>query len=102
MKTLGATEVEIKSIFFKLGAIIGLAGIVLGTFLGLIGMWVLTTFPIIQLSEDVYGFSKLPMDLTLLDFVLIIIGAITIVLFSSRYPAKKASSTNPLHVLRNE
>jgi putative ABC transport system permease protein len=102
MKTLGATSNEIKSIFFKLGAIIGLGGIVAGTFLGLIGMWVLTTFDIISLSEDVYGFSKLPIDLTLVDFVLIIIGAIIIVLASSIYPAKKASSTDPLNVLRNE
>ena len=102
MKTLGATRKEIQHIFFKLGAIIGLSGIVAGTILGLIGKWVLTTFPIIQLSEEVYGFSKLPIDLTLSDFILIILGAITIVLFSSLYPAKKASSTNPLNVLRNE
>lgn len=102
MKTLGATGAEIKSIFFKLGAIIGLGGIVAGTFLGLLGMWVLTTFDIISLSKDVYGFTKLPIDLTLLDFVLIIMGAIFIVLLSSIYPAKKASSTDPLNVLRNE
>lgn len=102
MKTLGASSAEIKSIFFKLGSIIGLGGIVAGTFLGLLGMWVLTTFDIISLSEDVYGFSKLPIDLTMLDFVLIIIGAIVIVLASSIYPAKKASSTDPLNVLRNE
>ena len=102
MKTLGATSIEIKSIFFRLGAIIGLGGIVAGTILGLIGMWVLTTFNIIHLSEDVYGFSKLPIDLTMIDFVLIIIGAIIIVLLSSIYPAKKASSTDPLNVLRNE
>ncbi len=102
MKTLGATSSEIKSIFFKLGAIIGLGGIVAGTIMGLIGMWVLRTFDIISLSEDVYGFSKLPIDLTMLDFVLIIIGAIVIVLASSLYPAKKASATDPLNVLRNE
>jgi putative ABC transport system permease protein len=102
MKTLGATSSEIKSIFFKLGTIIGVSGIMAGTFLGLIGMWVLTTFPIISLSEDVYGFSKLPIDLTLLDFVLIILGAFFIVILSSLYPAKKASSTDPLTVLRNE
>ena len=102
MKTLGATSKEIQRIFFKLGAIIGLGGIIAGTILGLIGKWVLTTFPIIQLSEEVYGFSKLPIDLTLSDFIFIILGAIVIVLFSSLYPAYKASSTNPLNVLRNE
>jgi putative ABC transport system permease protein len=102
MKTLGATSAEIKSIFFKLGTIIGVSGIIAGTLLGLIGMWILTTFPIISLSEDVYGFSKLPIDLTLLDFVLIILGAFFIVIVSSLYPAKKASSTDPLTVLRNE
>jgi len=102
MKTLGATAKEVQSIFFRLGAIIGLSGIVAGTLLGLLGKWVLTTFDIITLSADVYGFSKLPIDLTMLDFVLIIIGAIIIVLLSSIYPAYKASSTNPLTVLRNE
>ena len=102
MKTLGATSSEIRSIFFKLGAIIGLGGILAGTILGLLGKWILTTFDIISLSKDVYGFSKLPIDLTILDSVLIILGAIVIVFLSSIYPAKKASSTDPLNVLRNE
>lgn len=102
MKTLGATSSEIKSIFFKLGAIIGISGIIAGTILGFIGMWVLTTFPIISLSKDVYGFSKLPINLTPIDFISIIVGAIVIVLISVLYPAKKASSTDPLTVLRNE
>ena len=102
MKTLGATRKEIQRIFFKLGAIIGFGGILAGTILGLIGKWVLTTFPIIQLSEEVYGFSKLPIDLTMSDFIFIILGAIFIVLISSLYPAYKASSSNPLNILRNE
>ena len=102
MKTLGATSAEIKSIFFRLGTIIGISGIVVGTTLGFIGMWILTTFPIISLPKEVYGFSKLPIDLTTTDFFSIIIGAFIIVLASSIYPAKKASSTDPLTVLRNE
>jgi putative ABC transport system permease protein len=102
MKTLGATNTEIKSIFLKLGAIIGVGGIVGGTILGFFSIWILTTFDIITLSADVYGFSKLPIDLTVTDFFSIIIGAIIIVLASSRYPAKKAASTDPLIVLRNE
>ena len=102
MRTLGATHAEIKSIFLKLGAIIGVGGIIGGTILGFFSIWVLTTFDIITLSEEVYGFSKLPIDLTTTDFFSIIIGAVIIVLASSRYPAKKAASTDPLIVLRNE
>ena len=102
MRTLGATSQEIKSIFFRLGAIIGTAGILAGVALGFLGMWILTTFPIITLSEEVYGFSKLPIDLTTTDFISILIGASIIILLSARYPAKKAASTDPLKVLRNE
>lgn len=102
MRTLGATKREIKSIFFKLGLIIGSAGILAGTMLGGLGIWILTTFDIISMPADVYGTSKLPVDLTLNDFSLIILGTSIIILLSSLYPAKKASQTDPLTVLRNE
>jgi len=102
LRTLGATKEEIGSIFFKLGVIIGISGILAGVILGFSGIWVLTTFDIISLSKEVYGFSKLPVDLKVIDFISIIVGTFIIVLLSSLYPAKKASSTNPLTVLRNE
>ncbi|MGB5507174.1 MAG: ABC transporter permease [Sulfurovum sp.] len=102
MRTLGATKMEIKSIFFRLGLIIGSAGIVAGTMLGGLGIWILTTFDIISMPADVYGTSKLPVDLTLNDFGLIILGTSIIILLSALYPAKKASQTDPLTVLRNE
>jgi len=102
MRTLGATKSEIKSIFFRLGLIIGTAGIVAGTILGSIGIWILKTFDLISMPEDVYGTTKLPVDLAASDFAFILIGTAIIVLLSSLYPAKKASQTDPLAVLRNE
>ena len=102
MRTLGATKEEIRSIFFKLGLIIGTAGIIAGTALGAFGIWLLSTFDIITMPADVYGTSKLPVDLTMNDFGLIILGTSVIILLSSLYPAKKASQTDPLTVLRNE
>jgi len=62
----------------------------------------LKTFDIISVPEDVYGTSRLPVDLTLSDFGLIILGTAVIILLSARYPAKKAAQTDPLKVLRNE
>jgi len=102
MKTLGASQKEIKAIFFRLGLIIGVLGMIFGTLLGLFGMWLLTTYNIISLPADVYGTSKLPIDLPLTDYIKIIAGTFIIVLLASIYPAIKASKTDPLKVLRNE
>jgi len=100
--SLGATTTEIKKVFLYLGVIIGITGIAAGVFLGLSGIWVLGTFDIISLPKDVYPTSTLPLDLSLLDFSLIIVGAFFIVIGSSYYPAKKASEVDILTVLRNE
>ena len=82
--------------------IIGTAGIIAGALLGGLGIWILTTFDIIAMPEDVYGTSRLPVDLALSDFGFILLGTAVIILLSSLYPAKKASQTDPLTVLRNE
>ena len=100
--SLGATKKEIKAVFLKLGIVIGVAGIVSGAILGLFGIWVLGTFDIVHLPKDVYPTTTLPLDLSVLDFFLIIAGAFVIVILSSFYPAKKASEVDVLTVLRNE
>ena len=100
--SLGATKEEIKKAFFLLGSVIGGAGIIFGTFLGLFGIFLLGRFDIITLPEDVYGTSKLPLDLSTTDLVSILVGAIIIVLASSFYPSKKATQIDVLLTLRNE
>ncbi len=100
--SLGATKKEIKNAFFTLGSVIGGAGILFGTFLGLAGIYILGRFDIVTLPADVYGTSKLPLDLTGGDFLSIVIGAVIIVLLSSFYPAKKATDIDVLSTLRNE
>jgi len=100
--SLGTTTGEIKKVFLYLGIIIGIGGIFAGMFFGLSGIWILSTFDIISLPKDVYPTSTLPLDLSLVDFTLIVVGAFAIVVGSSYYPAKKASEVDILTVLRNE
>jgi putative ABC transport system permease protein len=100
--SLGASKKEIKKTFFTLGITIGGSGIFFGTLLGLLGLFILGHFDIITLPADVYGTSKLPLDLSWIDFASIITGAIGIVLFSSYYPAKKATEVDILQTLRHE
>lgn len=100
--SLGATTSEIKKVFLYLGIVIGITGILAGVVLGLSGIWLLSTFDIVSLPQDVYPTTRLPLDLTLHDFIFIVTGAFGIVLASSYYPAKKASEVDILTVLRNE
>ncbi len=100
--SLGASKKEVKRTFFALGATIGGGGIIFGLILGLFGVWLLGSFDIVNLPADVYGSSKLPMELSLGDLAMILIGAVLIVALSSWYPAKKATQIDVLQTLRNE
>jgi len=100
--SLGASASEIRRVFLYLGIVIGIGGIVTGALLGLSGLWILSTFDLITLPEDVYPTSKLALDLSMVDFFSIMGGAFVIVILSAWYPAKKASEVDVLTVLRNE
>ena len=100
--SLGASQQEIKHIFLRLGIVIGFAGIIVGIAFGFGGIYLLGNFDIISLPADVYGTSKLPLDLDIIDFISIVIGSMVIVFLSSYYPAKKATNIDLLDVLRNE
>lgn len=100
--SLGATTKEVKKVFLYLGVVIGVSGIIAGIIVGMSAIWVLGTFEIISLPKDVYPTSTLPLDLSVQDFIMIVVGAFAIVIASSYYPAKKASEVDVLTVLRNE
>ena len=102
MLSMGASSEEIKSIFLRLGIVIGIGGIILGIALGFISIYILQNFDIITLPADVYATSKLPLDLEIVDFISILVGSVVIVLLSSYYPASKATKIDVLDVLRNE
>ncbi|MGP1560795.1 MAG: ABC transporter permease [Helicobacteraceae bacterium] len=100
--SLGGTARQVKAIFFIIGTAIGVLGIVFGSLLGALGVWILGNYEIVSLPIDVYGTSKIPMDLSIGDFLSIVLGALFVVLVSSYYPAKKAAQVDVLSVLRNE
>ena len=100
--SLGVSKKEIKNTFFYLGLVIGGGGMLFGIVLGCVVLYVLGSFDLISLPADVYGTARLPLDLSTIDFVLIVFGTSLIVTLSSYYPAYKATQINVLDTLRNE
>ena len=100
--SLGASKKEVKNAFFYLGLIIGGGGMIFGVILGLLSIYLLGSFDLIDLPADVYGTSKLPLELSLIDFGMITFGSALIVVLSSFYPAYKATKIDVLDTLRNE
>ena len=100
LKAMGATNQSIKKIFVYKGMLIGLAGTFLGTGLGLCLCTLLKRYKFIELPNDIYYFSTLPVQLEFVD--LFTIGTVTIVicLLATLYPASYASKMNPVDGIR--
>jgi lipoprotein-releasing system permease protein len=102
LKSMGATRRSIMKIFMIEGLVIGLVG----TLLGLLGGYglctLLATYQFIELPQDVYYISTLPVKIDPLDVTLIALAAIVISLVATVYPAWQASRLEPAEAIRYE
>lgn len=102
MLSLGASPLQIRKIFLRMGILIGIGGIVVGSLIGFGINWILSHYQIVDIPKGVYGVDKLVVDLSWRDYLLIVGGTFLITLLSSLYPAYKASKIDVLETLRYE
>lgn len=110
LRTLGAKDRQIRSIFLWYGLLSGLVGSMIGAVLGMVVSLNLTTIikgleyvighPI--LSGDVYFIDFLPSQLHLLDVVYVLLTTIILSLAASWYPARRASKLDPARILSGQ
>ena len=60
LKSMGASNAAIGRIFILNGAVIGVAGTMLGNILGLAGCWLLARYQFVDLPKDVFLVTTLP------------------------------------------
>ncbi|TFG35442.1 MAG: lipoprotein-releasing ABC transporter permease subunit [Nitrospirales bacterium] len=102
LKTMGATDRSIMSIFMLQGLLIGLVGTTIGVTGGYLLCYVLNTYEIIKLPADVYYLSHLPVKTKFSDFLTVSLSAIVISFFATLYPAWQAAKMDPVEPLRYE
>ena len=100
LKTMGATNRQIRRIFVFKGLAIGCLGTAIGGMLGFLLCAVLKRYPFIKLPGDVYFLTTLPVSLQAVDVLTIGLCAVVICFLATLYPAASASSLDPVDGIR--
>ncbi|MFH1700706.1 MAG: FtsX-like permease family protein [Candidatus Zixiibacteriota bacterium] len=100
LKTMGSVPGAIRRIFMRIGIVIGVVGCLLGWLLGYLLCWIQVRFNVIELPPDIYFISSLPVDIRLLDFMLVGFAAIALCFLATLYPAGRAARLSVVKVLR--
>ena len=110
LRTLGASQSSILSIFVVQGTVIGIAGTLGGVAGGVaLATHVETIVPAIEsvfnvkfLSPDIYYISAVPSDMRWRDVAAVGGVAFVMSVFATLYPAWRASRVQPVEALRHE
>ena len=100
LKSFGVPQAAIRRIFTKQGIFIGMVGTFWGLVLGVGISYILANY--IKVPREIYSIEHVPVDLQLLDVLIIVAASMVITYFASIYPAAKAANLQPVDALRYE
>lgn len=102
LKTMGASDIGIRNIFLIHGLVIGVVGTLLGIIIGGGLVYSQYHWHWITLDPSVYYIGYLPVTITLLDISKIAVFALSISLYATLYPSRRAALMDPAEALRYE
>jgi len=102
LKAIGTTSHSIMKTFLIDGLIVGGTGTIAGVLIAYVLCWLLGKYHFVNLPSDVYFLDKLPVLMQWQDFLVVSISALALSILAAFYPAKKASSLDPVEAIRNE
>jgi len=100
LKTMGSVPASISKIFMLIGIVVGVMGCLLGSLLGYFLCWLQIRFELVSLPPEIYFISKLPVDMQLIDFLLVAAASVVLCFLATLYPATRAARLSVVEVLR--
>jgi lipoprotein-releasing system permease protein len=102
LRTLGATERTILTIFVEVGLLIGLSGTILGNVFGLSISWAVNHYHLVPLPAGIYPIAYLPLTIDPSDVLGVNAVAVVLSIIATWYPARMASRLDPIAAIREE
>ena len=97
---MGASAKTVRRMFLWLGMFIGAAGAALGIVLALAFAFVQLKFGVIPLPPEAYYIDRAPVELSVIDFVIVPIIAVVLCTLAAYLPARTAAGIEPLRSIR--
>ncbi|MDP8202817.1 MAG: ABC transporter permease [Candidatus Tenebribacter burtonii] len=101
LKSMGASGKDIVKIFINIGVIIGFLGTLTGLLLAVILLSAQMKFQFIVIPVQGFPLQWLPVEMRLLDFILVPVITIAISLLTTLYPAGRTVKIDPMKIIRN-
>jgi lipoprotein-releasing system permease protein len=102
LKSMGATNNSIVKIFIFEGILVGVLGSLLGLTLGLVLVWLQSHYHLFPLDPTVYIIPAIPVEVHILDLIIVASTALALCSLAALYPAKRASHFVPVEAIRWE
>ncbi|QDP84379.1 ABC transporter permease [Chryseobacterium sp. SNU WT5] len=99
LKTLGATNGQIRWIFINYTLLIMIPGLIFGNLIGLLLLFIQKYFGIIQLNPENYYLSVVPVEINVLHIILISVGILIISGISLVLPSYLISKISPVKAI---
>jgi lipoprotein-releasing system permease protein len=100
--TLGARRIQVRNIFVIQGFLVGVAGTAIGLLLGYTLAWTANHWKLVPLNPEIYAVPYVPFHSNGWDALWIAGAALAICTAATIYPARAASGTRPVEILRAE